>query len=197
MLRFEKSLDDAPHISNDSEMSYTMLDQSNIPALISQGLLPDSPAQSVAKKIMNGRYISKRQQKVNDFKAQLNKGDKCIVGVLGDEVVGWVWIYGQNEKYEPAIEEIVRAYPQSSIIYRWLVYPPYRNRGFGTQLLDRALRVLNEQNHKKAIVMVEKDNQPSLKATRKLGFEETESIKRVRIFGYSRLSIDQLYPPQD
>jgi RimJ/RimL family protein N-acetyltransferase len=190
MTQFERPLADAKDSGMNSDISYVMLDKTNLPTLVSQGLLPNGAYLSLIKKISNNRYETKRRQIFDGCNDRLLKGDVCIVGIHGDEAIGWVWVYADREKYEPAIETKLQVDPSSSIIYRWLVYPPYRGRGFGTLLLKHALYFLNNNNRLNAVIVVENDNLPSLRVTTRLGFKPTKSIKRTRLFGYSKLSVD-------
>lgn len=192
MVQFEKSLADVGDDGSNEELSYVILDETNLPALIDQGLLPDGRYMTWVKKFSDDNYKKNKHDNYENCKEWLSRGDTCLVGLHRGRVIGWIWMCGQSEKYEPAIETNLQVDPRSCIIYRWLIYPPYRNRGFGTLLLKRTLYILNQQKCSKAVMVVENDNLPSMKATEKLGFEATQSIKRVRLFGYSKLSVNQI-----
>lgn len=92
------------------------------------------------------------------------KDDFCLVAEVDRKVVGAVWV--RTSKQYGHIDDKTPCFSIS-------LYPDYRNRGIGTELMKKMIKLLIEKGYKRASLSVQKENY----ATRlysKLGFEIIE-----------------------
>lgn len=89
------------------------------------------------------------------------KDDFCLVAEVDRKVVGAVWVR-TSEQYGHIDDKT----PCFSIS----LYPDYRNRGIGTELMKKMIKFLIEKGYKRASLSVQKENY-AVGLYRKLGFE--------------------------
>lgn len=89
------------------------------------------------------------------------KDDHCLVAEVDNKIVGAVWVrcikgFGQ-------IDETI---PEFAIS----IYPEYRGKGIGTELMKQMLELLKTKGYSKASLAVQKDNY-AVKMYQKVGFK--------------------------
>lgn len=77
------------------------------------------------------------------------KDDHCLVAEVGSYIVGAVWV-----RCIKAFGNIDAETPEFAIS----VYPQYRGKGIGTQLMYEMLKLLKEKGYNKTSLAVQKDN---------------------------------------
>ena len=87
--------------------------------------------------------------------------DRCLVAETGGRIIGAVWTRIMND-YGHLDDET----PSFAIA----LYPEYRGRGIGTELMRRMLMQLKEAGYAKASLSVQKNNY-AVRMYRALGFE--------------------------
>ncbi|MDO4712052.1 MAG: GNAT family N-acetyltransferase [Peptostreptococcaceae bacterium] len=92
------------------------------------------------------------------------KDDHCLVAEADDRIVGAVWVRVMDDHGHVDDET-----PSLSIS----LLKEYRNRGIGTELMERMLAELREQGYAKVSLSVQKINHAA-KMYQKLGFEILE-----------------------
>lgn len=102
------------------------------------------------------------------------RADHCIAAEDKGRVVGAVWTRIMND-YGHVDDEI----PSFAIS----LYPEYRRKGYGTELMRRMLALLKEQGYKKASLVVQKANY-AVRMYRKLGFETVNETDEEYIMVY-------------
>lgn len=100
---------------------------------------------------------------IKDFGSR--KDDHCFVAETNGKIVGAVWvriISGEIKGYG----NVDNSTPEFSIS----LFKEYRNRGIGTQLMQKMIEFLKENGYKQASLSVQKANYAA-KLYKKLGFE--------------------------
>ena len=87
--------------------------------------------------------------------------DHCLVAEIEGKIVGAVWV-----RCIKAFGHIDKAVPEFAIS----VYPQYRGRGIGRELMKRMLEYLKTKGYKLVSLAVQKDNY-AVKMYRQVGFE--------------------------
>ncbi len=102
---------------------------------------------------------------VRDFGNQLD--DRCLVAECDGKIVGAVWTRVMND-----YGHIADGIPSLAMS----LYKEYRNKGIGTELLERMLQLLRKDGYKQVSLSVQKANY-AVRMYRKVGFKvhkETE-----------------------
>ena len=187
LIQYEKEVDcvEAPELG---DLSVTMLDKTNFPTLMSQGLLPDSWFLSFLKKVSKGSYDRQKGAIIEECNQRMSNGDLGFVAIYEGRPAGWIWVCMSDHKYEPDLDTTIQLEPKASILYNLHIYPEYQNKRLGSRLYQYALHYRCQQDISKIVVFIEHDNLPSIKATLRLGFKPTKKLKRVQVPGYSRTS---------
>lgn len=89
------------------------------------------------------------------------KDDYCFVAEVDEKIVGAVWV-----RCIDAFGHIDDTVPEFAIS----VYPQYRGKGIGTELMRKMIEYLSEKGYSKTSLAVQKDNY-ALKMYQKAGFE--------------------------
>lgn len=89
------------------------------------------------------------------------KDDYCFVAEVDEKIVGAVWV-----RCIKAFGHIDDAVPEFAIS----VYPQYRGRGIGADLMRKMIGHLRERGYSKSSLAVQKDNY-AVKMYQQLGFE--------------------------
>ena len=119
------------------------------------------------------------------FRQRFTAGERCVVAVDKDEIVGYEWFC-----LKPLYIEECSSYrlniPQDTIYaYDALVKPAYRLRGiwqlFKKHLLDQGRRIGRDN----ILTLIDHDNTPSLKAHLRFGFVIVKQIKMLRFLNKS------------
>lgn len=105
------------------------------------------------------------QMYVRDFGNQ--RDDRCLVAECDGKIVGAVWTRVMND-----YGHIADGIPSLAMS----LYKEYRNKGIGTELLERILQLLRKEGYKQVSLSVQKANY-AVRMYRKVGFKvhkETE-----------------------
>lgn len=105
------------------------------------------------------------QMYVRDFGNQ--RDDRCLVAECDGKIVGAVWTRVMND-----YGHIADGIPSLAMS----LYKEYRNKGIGTELLERMLQLLRKDGYKQVSLSVQKANY-AVRMYRKVGFKvhkETE-----------------------
>lgn len=89
------------------------------------------------------------------------KDDHCLVAEVDGFIVGAVWV-----RCIRAFGHVEDSIPEFAIS----VYPQYRGRGIGRQLMQKMLILLKENGYQKASLAVQKDN-AAVRLYQRVGFE--------------------------
>lgn len=89
------------------------------------------------------------------------KDDHCLVAEVGGYVVGACWV-----RCIKAFGHVGDSVPEFAVS----VYPQYRGKGIGTELMKEMLLLLRKQGYTKTSLAVQKDNY-AVSMYKKVGFE--------------------------
>ncbi|KAA6301727.1 MAG: Mycothiol acetyltransferase [Candidatus Ordinivivax streblomastigis] len=101
-------------------------------------------------------YIDKFGQKEDDY---------CLVADLDNQIIGGVWIRILADEIK-GYGNVDNQTPEFAIS----LFKEYRNCGIGTQLMQKMIAYLTEQDYYQTSLSVQKENY-AVKMYRKLGFE--------------------------
>jgi len=114
-------------------------------------------------------------------KKRYSKGDRCILTILDDEVVGYIWLMNKEMelslyKHLPISSEIVYA-------YKAFMLNKYRGKGIYSALIHYLIKLLRDEGKKFIIANIDKHYIQSFKPLDKMGFKEIGKIINFRFFG--------------
>ena len=122
--------------------------------------------------------LTRLQEKTSIFRKRFGEGDRCVVAIVDNRIVGYEWFSDGAVHHEAAW-----GYPitiPGGFVYAYDAYidPAYRNTGlwlrFKASLAEWMAGVLT---------FVDYGNWPSLRTHLRFGFEPTESVVAVRVIG--------------
>ena len=116
-------------------------------------------------------------------KERLAKGDRCILALYNDKIIGYVWImkdYMELSKKKHIILDKKKVYA-----YRCFVKKEYRGKRIESALYNHATDLLKKEGKKILILTIDNDNKPALKAIskKKARYKITGSLIHIRFFG--------------
>ena len=101
-------------------------------------------------------------------RSALARGDVCFGALHKDRVAAYVWLAYSAARYTDKVW--VRTDPASRYTYKVLVRPEYRGLGLAQELYRRADAAALARGRTRAVMVVQADNQASLRAARRDGF---------------------------
>lgn len=126
------------------------------------------------------RCMNKRER----FLSRFELGDRCLLALDKDEVVGFLW-FSVRDVYA---EELTRySFPvPDNVVYSYDEYvsPEYRQQGILSQLFAALYGWMKEGKKDTISILIAHDNEISWKAHIKKGFVPFKKILFVRIFGW-------------
>lgn len=173
-------------------LTMVKLDESNLPVLMSQGLLPDSGFLSFLRKLSMKSYERQKGAILEEVYLRMAKGDVGFAAICHGRPIGWIWVLMQDHKYEPDLDCTIHLDKNSSILYNLHVYPEYQGKGYGKLLAWYAIQYRFHQGASRICMLIEHDNIPSIKTALRLGFRPTKRIKRIQLLGYSKITEEVL-----
>lgn len=174
------------------DVSMVRVNETNLPPLMSQGLMPDSQFLSILRKVSKRAYEKRKSAILKEVYERMANGDVGFAGICQGRPIGWIWVLMQDHKYEPDIDYTIQLDKGSSMAYNIHIYPEFQRKGYGSLLFQYALHYRFNTGATKFAVLIEHDNTPSIKATLRLGFKPTKRIKRIELPGYSRTTVEDL-----
>ena len=119
---------------------------------------------------MYSKYRKLMELSYNDH--QLSK-KVYLVAQVNNKIAGQIVIDWRLLKDESKSDGVNRAY-----LYAFRVYPPFRNKGLGTKMINFCLDYLKSKNFKYATIACEKKHPLALKLYERIGFKiyKTEDL---------------------
>ena len=118
---------------------------------------------------------------------RLKSGDVCFIANMDGIVVGFAWLFFRGKKYEIAYEREIIFNDDEALMYDREVFPKFRKAGVGNKLNEERLRFLKANNYKKALVIINFDNIPSIKSFERFGFKPIKYLINYKIFLVDRV----------
>ena len=114
------------------------------------------------------------QKNLKKFKGRLKEGDKCLLSVYKDTIIGYIWI--MKGQMELTFSRNIFLPEHRIYIYNGLVLKQFRGKKV-LNAMDCFLIDQFKSEHKKILVTtVEAGNESSIIARKRIGFKEVGSI---------------------
>jgi ribosomal protein S18 acetylase RimI-like enzyme len=114
------------------------------------------------------------------FYKLIENGSTAFAAYHNDQVVGYCWASGRIDQSVNRVQAALRLRPGDAYTHDLFISPSYRGRGLGRSLLSHCLRYLGKCGYKRTVAAVQKDNIPSLKLTKKIGYEIIGELHHTR-----------------
>lgn len=114
-------------------------------------------------------------------KGQIEKGDRYILAINNDKIVGYVWI--MNKYMELSIHNHLPISTKRSYIYRNYVLKDFRGKRVLNAIDNYIINILKEEGKKFIITTISISNKSSIKARDRIGFKRVGKILQIRFFG--------------
>lgn len=134
------------------------------------------------------RILDKRER----FLSRFSKGDRCLLAIEGNEIVGFLWFSIRNV-FEEESTNYQFVVPGNAVYsYDEFVCMEYRQKGVLSQLLVTLFGLIAKDGKESILILVSIDNKISLAAHLKNGFVVTGRILYFRLFNlrYYRILSD-------
>ena len=101
-------------------------------------------------------------------RSALARGDVCFGALEQGRVAGYVWLAYSAARYTDKVW--IRTDPSSRYTYKVFVRPEHRGRGLVQELYRRSDAAALARGRKRAVMVVQADNQASFRAAQRAGF---------------------------
>jgi L-amino acid N-acyltransferase YncA len=145
-------------------------------------------AQSDLKTLMHG----KRDSHLEVMKNRLENGELCFVAKKDGEMMGYIWVrkkvlYFSEVYYKMQIDD------DGIWVYDELTFMMWRGKGIQQKILWEIFKYHENLGYKKVYVGILSENEPSLRAHAKFGFNRLKKeIKLVKVMGVKRHKVNDL-----
>ena len=113
------------------------------------------------------------------FEKRFSAGERCILAVKGEQIIGYEWISTKNIHIEERYNYPLKVPDDAVYAYDALIKPEYRRQGIWSSLQKYTIYTASCDGRKKVMVMVDHDNQISIQAHLRFGYVFS---KKVQIF---------------
>jgi len=114
-------------------------------------------------------------------KNQFDKGDRCILALNNDRIIGYVWI--MKNLMELSIYNHIPISTKRSYIYKGFVLEEFRGKRVLNAIDKYVIDLLKEEGKKFIVTTVSIYNKSSLRARERLGFKRVGEIIQIRFLG--------------
>lgn len=120
---------------------------------------------------------------------RLKQGDLCFKAQKNGKIYGYIWIR-KNTLYFSEVYYKVRTDELSVWVYDELVFDEFRGKGIQQKILLEIFKQCKNLGYKRVYVGILSDNEPSLKAHMRFGFEKlVKEIRMQKILGIKRHNV--------
>ena len=130
---------------------------------------------------MDNTYYDYDEKGKKFSKNQFDKGDKCILAINNDRVIGYVWI--MRNLMELSAYNHISISKKRSYIYRGFVLKEFRGKRVLNAIDKYIIKILKEDRKKFIITTISIRNKSSIKARERLEFKRVGKIIQIRFFG--------------
>jgi ribosomal protein S18 acetylase RimI-like enzyme len=118
------------------------------------------------------------------YQLLLERERSCIMALKNNQLVAHGWFTSQ---LDPVVERTYVPLAADEIfVYDLYTRPAFRRQGIQSGLLQHILELAGKRGCKRALSLVEVDNDPSVNLHEKLGFQVISRFTKVRILGLVR-----------
>lgn len=122
-------------------------------------------------------------------------GRRCFAAWLDDEIIAYGWV-SQGDEWVGELERRYRLPEGDAYIWQCATVPRRRRHGLYTALLTHATSVLRAEGARRAWIGTDLENEPSLRAFARTGFEPVVQVTYARLlaFGWMHLQAQRGAP---
>ncbi len=117
------------------------------------------------------------------FLSRQNAGDRCMVAVVGDRVVGYEWLCVGDQHCERRFLYRIDIPDGSMYCYNANIEPEYRISGIWLKFKNHIARVMKESGKNRLVTMIDYDNVMSINTHLRFGFRIFKCVTALRVFG--------------
>ena len=127
--------------------------------------------------------VARLQDKAPLFRDRFAEGDRCVVAIVDDRIVGYEWFSDNPVHHETAWGYHI-AIP-GGYVYAYDAYidPAYRNTGVWLRFKAHLAEWMAACGKRGVLTFVDYGNWPSLRTHLRFGFEPTENVFALRVIG--------------
>jgi hypothetical protein len=113
-------------------------------------------------------------------KNQFDKGDRCILAINNDRIIGYVWI--MKNYMELSVDKHIPISATRSYIYKGFVLKEIRGKRVLNTIDNYIIELLYREGKKFIVTTVADHNKSSIKARERIGFKIIGKIIQIRFF---------------
>jgi GNAT superfamily N-acetyltransferase len=123
------------------------------------------------------------QNKTDMFRERFAQGDRCVVAMIDDQLVGYEW-FSENPFHHEAAWGYRITIP-GGFVYAYDAYiePAHRNTGVWLRFKAYLAEWMAARGKQGVLTFVDYGNWPSLRTHLRFGFRPTESVVALRVIG--------------
>ena len=127
--------------------------------------------------------LARLQDKRAIFRVRFAEGDRCVVAIIDDRIVGYEWFSDSLIHHEAAWGYPITIPGGFVYAYDAFIDPAYRNTGLWLRFKASLAEWMAARGKRGVLTFVDYGNWPSLRTHLRFGFEPTESVVAVRVIG--------------
>lgn len=124
------------------------------------------------------------------FYRMFERGSHAFIAWQNDQPVGYAWASQVVDRSVHGVQPPLRA--GDACLHDLYVSPTHRRQGIGQALIVHRLQFLRDRGCQRAIIAVERDNVPAMKANGKTGYTAVGEISHARFLFWERLTYSAL-----
>ena len=117
------------------------------------------------------------------FQKRFSAGERCILAVKGEQIIGYEWISTKNIHIEERYNYPLKVPDDAVYAYDALIKPEYRRQGIWSSLQKYTIYTASRDGRKKVMVMVDHDNQISIQAHLRFGYVFSRQVFVLMLLG--------------
>jgi len=129
--------------------------------------------------------LAQLQHSRDVFTFRFDQGDRCVIAVVGDRLVGYEWFSANAAHRETAWNYTIEI--PSGCVYAYDAYidPAYRNSGIWLRFKATLAEWMLATDKHCVLTFVEYGNAASLRTHERFGFTPSKTVLAVKVFGKS------------
>ena len=127
--------------------------------------------------------LTRLQGKAGEFQTRFANGDRCVVAIANDRIVGYEWFCDQAMHHETAWGLPIPIPAGFVYAYDGYVDPAHRNSGVWLRFKAHLADWMIATNKRGILTFVEDGNLPSLRTHLRFGFRPAETVLAVKVMG--------------
>jgi hypothetical protein len=114
-------------------------------------------------------------------KKRLDKGDRCILAINNDRIIGYVWI--MKNQMELSAYNHIPISTKRIYIYKGVILKEFRGKRVLNSIDNYIIDLLIQEGKKYIVTTISINNKPSIKARERLEFKRIGKIIQIRFLG--------------